>query len=146
MNDTVNRRNAIKKMAGAGTAAALGAGALTPVRADTYNFTNDQDQVEVVGGWLTSKKGNKHMPVVTVNRQGDLAVIKAVVKHPQTSRHHIEAIHLYDADRLLISTVQLHPSQSSPEATFYVRVPAGTRLIALGDCNLHGLWFTEFVA
>lgn len=133
-------------MAGVGAAAAVGAVATSTVRGDSYNFENDEDNVKVVGGWLTSPKGNKHMPVVTVNRDGDVARIHVQVKHPQGDSHHIEALHIYDADRILLSTVELHPEHSEPEATFVLYVKAGTPLIAVGGCNLHGIWFTEFKA
>jgi desulfoferrodoxin (superoxide reductase-like protein) len=147
MNESVNRRDALRKLAGVSAAATLGAVAgAGAARGDDYNFANASDGVQVAGGWLTSPRGNKHMPVVTVTRDGDLARIKLVVKHPQGRKHHVEELRLYDANRQLLSTVTLHPEQSRPEATFVLQVPAGTPLLAVGGCNLHGLWFTEFKA
>ncbi|MCD6337820.1 MAG: hypothetical protein J7M29_00360 [Verrucomicrobia bacterium] len=141
----INRREALKKVAVVGTAAAAAGAVAAKAQADVYNFANEEDQVEVVGGWLTSKKGNKHMPIVKVEREGDIATIAVEVKHPQGAMHHIEAVHLYDEDRLLIASAYFHPERSKPKATFALRVPQGAKLLAVGDCNLHGLWFTEFV-
>jgi desulfoferrodoxin-like iron-binding protein len=111
-----------------------------------YGEEPEVKTVEMDGGWLTAKDGDKHIPVVEVKREGERADITIAVLHPQGKSHHISAIRLYDDDRVLISTVELDATRSEPRAVFSLKVAAGTALFAVSDCNLHGLWVKAFTA
>ncbi len=96
------------------------------------------------GGWFTNPAGNKHMPVVSSLRHGDQVKISLEVRHPQAAAHHISNIRIYDADRIEIATLELHPTLSTPQGALLLRVPAGTNLYAVSNCNKHGLWYSAF--
>ena len=107
-----------------------------------------QDDVMMEGGWQYKELGyEKHIPVVDVTRDGDVAAIRVnVLKHPQTAEHHISTFKIYTAERIEITRCDLNPLTSVPEATFFLKVPEGTDLIATTDCNIHGLWMKKFKA
>ena len=130
MEDNMNRKNVL-------TAAAL---AVSTAALHASGSTSASNKVTLEGGWQTTGGVNKHMPLVSVQKVAGNTVINVVVKHPQSKAHHISAIRLYDGDRVLLSEQTLHAEASVPAATFTVNCPAGSSLIAVSDCNKHGLW------
>ena len=96
------------------------------------------------GGWFMAAGGNKHMPVVTSERRGEDAVVSFTVKHPQGAAHHIMNVRLFDENRVEIASVDFSPTLSTPQASMSLRLPAGTKLYAVSNCNKHGLWYSEF--
>jgi len=134
----MNRRSAIQA---ASVAAVAAAGAL---KAGEYTEAKNE-AVKLEGGWQYKElEYEKHIPEVTVSREEDVAVIDVMLKHPQTAEHHISTFKIYDENRIEISEFNLHPEISQLHATFYLRIPEGTGLIATSDCNIHGIWMKKF--
>jgi superoxide reductase len=135
----MNRRHAIS-MIGLSGLAASGTG----LNADDEG---NHESVKMEGGWQYKElEYEKHIPEVTVSREGEVAVITVQVKHPQTAEHHISTFKIYNENRIELTEFNLHPELSQPRATFYLKLPAETRLIATTDCNIHGIWMKKFQA
>ena len=129
----MNRRQALKLSA---AAVAATAGVMAG---------ENKEAVKLEGGWQYKElEYEKHIPVVEVKREGDLAAITVHVKHPQTAEHHISTFKIYNADRIEITRTDLDPVLSLPKTTFFIHVAEGTDLIATTDCNIHGIWMKKF--
>ncbi len=100
--------------------------------------------ITLTGGWQSRAGGDAHIPDVTVCREGELVRIGIVVRHVQTVAHHISAIRLYDHQRQELCGMSLHAALSVAEGLFVLRLPPGSVLFAVSDCNLHGLWMKRF--
>lgn len=133
----MNRRKSLKMTAAAAAGLAIAATA-----------QEKKDDVMMEGGWQFKELGyEKHIPVVDVKRDGEVAVITVnVLKHPQTAEHHISTFKIYTAERIEITRCELDPVMSVLETTFFLKIPEGTDLIATTDCNIHGLWMKKFKA
>lgn len=103
-----------------------------------------QDGPQEWGGWFTDTGGNKHMPVVTAKRNGDEVTVVIDVPHVQNAGHHISYVRIYTAKRVEIASAEFNTTLSTPRATMTLRLPEGTTLYAVSDCNKHGIWYTEF--
>jgi desulfoferrodoxin (superoxide reductase-like protein) len=131
----MNRRNLLKG------AAAVAFGGLLSTESSA---AQPQDGPQEWGGWFTDAQGNKHMPVVTTKRDGDAVSIAIHVPHVQNAGHHISYVRIYSAKRVEIASAEFHATMSTPGTTMTLRLPAGTTLFAVSDCNKHGIWYTEF--
>lgn len=134
MNGTISRKHML-----------MGVGAVASALVVLPATAKGEGESEVIlkGGWQSAVK-NKHIPVVEVRRVGDIATVRVEVKHPQKEDHHINAIRIYDANRLLLCEQTLNPTRSYPAATFELMLASGVELTAVSDCNLHGLWMKSF--
>ena len=141
MEESINRRSAIKYVAAATASASLGFAGVA------LASEGKKETAKIDGGWqYKDLEYEKHIPTVVVKREGDVAEISVEVKHPQGESHHISSVKIYDADRLEITRCDFAPEASVPKAVFYLKVKAGTELIATSDCNLHGIWMKSFKA
>lgn len=131
----MNRRNLLKG------AAAVAFGGLLSTESSA---AQTQDGPQEWGGWFTDASGNKHMPVVAAKRNGDEVSIVIDVPHVQNSGHHISYVRIYTAKRVEIASAEFNTTLSTPRATMTLRLPVGTTLYAVSDCNKHGIWYTEF--
>lgn len=138
--NTLPRRKILKVAA----ATALGATLVGESQAqDSQPATSNPEEW---GGWFMSAAGNKHMPVVTMVRNGDEVDLTLEIKHPQGAAHHISNVRIYDENRIEVATAQFNATLSTPRASMTLRLAAGTKLFAVSNCNKHGLWYTEFSA
>ena len=134
----MNRRKAVQM-------AALASLAATGVLPSGQYAEDTKEDVKLEGGWqFKDLTYEKHIPEVEVVREKDIAAISVHVKHPQTAEHHISTFKLYDENRIEITECNLHSEMSQPRATFYLKLPEGTKLIAISDCNIHGIWMKKF--
>jgi len=137
MEKPINRRSALKYLAAATAATSVG----TSVSA----AETKKEETKFDGGWQYKDLDyEKHIPVVSVERSGEIAVVTVEVKHPQNADHHISAFSLYTQDRIEITRCDLHPGMSVPKVAFQLKIKSGTELIATTDCNLHGIWMKRF--
>lgn len=89
----------------------------------------------------------KHVPVIQLGMENKetkkitVTVKIGVVEHPMAQEHYIEYIELF-IDGKSAGKAGLKPGDK-PEAKFEVEVPAGARITAREDCNIHGLWEGE---
>ena len=103
------------------------------------------------GDW----KGEKHVPVIEIAKNGDVWEIEASVgkeiAHPNTPEHHISWIELYFHPEngqfpFLLARAEF-ANHSDPLAEPFVKVRFKTeqkgKIYALSYCNLHGLWENE---
>lgn len=138
MESLMDRRNALKWAAAASMTAAAG------LRGNQYR-EGEAEAVKMEGGWQYKElEYEKHIPEVVVLWKEETAVVTMHVEHPQTAEHHISTFKIYDENRIEITEFNLHPEMSQPRASFYLRVPKGTKLIATSDCNIHGIWMKPF--
>jgi len=136
----MNRRKAIQYMAATAMVTAISANPLAAGQ-------GKKEDVKIDGGWQYKEmEYEKHVPEVSVVRDGDAAAITIQVKHPQGEFHHISTFKIYSEDRIEITRCDLNPTQSVPKATFNLNVKPGTALIATSDCNIHGIWMKPFKA
>jgi len=112
------------------------------------------------GDW----KGEKHVPVIEYEREGDLVKVKVQVgkeiPHPNTTEHHIKYIELYflpegenfvyhvgRAEFIAHGESTNGPNTSDvyaePIAYFVLKTKKKGKLYALSYCNIHGLWENE---
>ncbi|ACS90943.1 MULTISPECIES: class II SORL domain-containing protein [Thermococcus] len=112
------------------------------------------------GDW----KGEKHVPVIEYEKEGDLVKVKVQVgkeiPHPNTTEHHIKYIELYflpegenfvyqigRADFTAHGESTKGPNMSDiytePVAYFVFKTAKKGKLYALSYCNIHGLWENE---
>ncbi|NPA47076.1 MAG: superoxide reductase [Thermococci archaeon] len=103
------------------------------------------------GDW----KGEKHVPVIEYEREGDLIRVEVSVgkevPHPNTVEHHIAWIELYFQPEgsnfpVMIGRVAFtghDDPMTEPRAVFFFRTSRKGKLQALSYCNLHGLWENE---
>jgi desulfoferrodoxin-like iron-binding protein len=140
MDLKMNRRKAIQFMAATAMVTAISANPLAAGQ-------DGKKDVKLDGGWqYKDMEYEKHIPQVSVARDGESAEITVQVKHPQGEFHHISTFKIYSEDRIEITRCDLHPTQSVPKATFNLKVKPGTALIATTDCNIHGIWMKPFKA
>jgi|FLOH01.1.fsa_nt_gi desulfoferrodoxin-like iron-binding protein len=130
----MNRRNLLK-----GAAAVAFGGLLS-----TESSAQDPSGPQEWGGWFTDAAGNKHMPVVKVTREGEESTVVIDVPHVQNAAHHISYVRVYTENRIEVASAEFNTTLSTPRATMTLRLPAGTKLFAVSDCNKHGIWYTEF--
>lgn len=136
MEKSIDRRGALKYMGAAAIATSFSA---------SKAWGAEKEAVHYEGGWQFKDEGyEKHIPVVSVKQEGDVAAITVEVKHPQEKDHHISTFKIYDEDRIELTRCDLHPEMSTPKAVFYLRVKSGSELIATSDCNQHGIWMKRF--
>lgn len=92
----------------------------------------------------------KHTPYVECTREGER--VKVYVKvghyvpHPNDPDHFIEWIDILAQDRLPLARLSFSAVAADPEGTCYIKVDPGTKITALENCNLHGLWAWDVVA
>ena len=96
----------------------------------------------------------KHIPIINVpetivaGEPFDVTVEVGIIPHVMEEKHHIEWIELYLNDKKM-GRAELSLENKKAEATFTVKADkslAGkeSKLQALENCNIHGLW-EEFV-
>ncbi|MEM5815623.1 MAG: desulfoferrodoxin family protein [Candidatus Aenigmatarchaeota archaeon] len=109
-------------------------------------------------------KKEKHVPVIEIEKEENLALIRVTVgkeiPHPNTTEHHIKYIELlflpdneafvYNLGRVEFnahgeSTKGPNTSEIyvEPTALFKVKLNKKGTLIAIAYCNIHGLWKNE---
>lgn len=85
----------------------------------------------------------KHTPYLTAERDGDAVRVTVEVghwvAHPNQSDHFIEWIALM-ANDAPIARFDLSAVAVSPVVTTVLNLDAGTKLVAVESCNLHGVW------
>lgn len=91
----------------------------------------------------------KHTPVIYAPEKvskGELFEVMVEVgrymKHPNTTGHFIQWIELYSGNTLLGRT-EFVPEFSDPKVKILVLLKHEHPLIAIGRCNLHGIWSSE---
>ena len=94
----------------------------------------------------------KHVPFIDAPRSvkaGEpfsvTVEVGRVVPHPNTVEHHIAWIQLYalaEGSPALVNvgTFEFAPTYGAPKVTFPVMLQKTSTLLALGYCNIHGLW------
>ncbi len=95
-------------------------------------------------------KVESHTPKIEVPEEvkaGEPFTVKiSVGPHPNKVEHSIRWIELYFAEDgrtfnpVMISRVFFSPEYAEPEVVLKISVKKAGTLIALGYCNLHGLW------
>ena len=89
----------------------------------------------------------KHVPIIQLGAENKetkkitITVKIGEVEHPMIKEHYIKYIELY-IDNKSVGKVDLKPGDK-PEAKFEVEVPAGGRITAREECNVHGVWEGE---
>ena len=103
------------------------------------------------GDW----KGEKHVPVIEVNRSEKGYVVNVHVgkeiPHPNTPEHHIGWIELYFKPEgsefpVMVGRADFtsHGDMATePMASFTLNTDKKGKLIAISYCNIHGLWENE---
>jgi len=102
------------------------------------------------GDW----KGEKHVPVIEYEREGDLVKVEVSVgkeiAHPNKPEHNISWIQLWFHPEggmpVLVgqATFDGHDDPlTEPRVVFFFRTNKKGKLYALSYCNLHGLWESE---
>ena len=88
----------------------------------------------------------KHVPFVATAREGDVVTITVevghYVAHPNMPDHWIDLIEIV-ANGAPIATYNFAAGVVAPKVTAVATLDAGTKVIAWGRCNLHGLWAAE---
>ena len=85
-----------------------------------------------------------HVPYIKIpsgivsGREYEIEVEVGRLAHPMLPEHHINYISLYKGDKL-VGQVKINPGDR-PQAKFKVSIEKGTKLRALTECNMHGLW------
>jgi len=94
----------------------------------------------------------KHLPVIECPdkvKKGERFEVKVHVgketPHPNTKDHHIEFVQLYakeDGEKPVMDVAQARfgPTYCEPVTTFTVMLEKSADLIAVEQCNIHGLW------
>ncbi len=84
---------------------------------------------------------DKHTPIVTVAREGDISTVTInVSKHPQTAEHFIDGVELRDEKKAKIFTSTIIPVSGVSIVVCKLKLPVGTKLTALSHCNKHGYY------
>lgn len=104
------------------------------------------------GDW----KGEKHVPVLSVEKNGENFLITAEVgkeiAHPNTLEHHIAWIKVYyQADgskpvEIASTNFSAHGESNAltnPKVVVSLKATEGGKLYAQSYCNIHGLWESE---
>ena len=122
--------------------------------------------IEMITGTIRSGdwKGEKHVPVIEYEREGDLVKVRVQVgkeiPHPNTTEHHIRYIELYflpEGENFIFHVGRAEftahgestngPNTSGvytePIAYFVLKTKKQGKLYALSYCNIHGLWENE---
>lgn len=81
--------------------------------------------------------GEKHLPVLTIMKEGVVKVEVGAVPHPMTPEHHIAFVYVETENGGLCKMLK-----DKPVAEFCV---GECNVVAVYEyCNLHGLWKIEF--
>lgn len=103
------------------------------------------DDIDAVGDFE-----KKHTPYVECTREGDRVRVYVkvghYVSHPNTPDHFIEWIDILADGQLPLARLSFSAVAADPEGTVYLNVDPGTKLTALENCNLHGVWAWDVVA
>lgn len=95
---------------------------------------------EAVEEWKNDPE-DKHTPIVTVVREGDISTITInVSKHPQTAEHFIDGVELRDEKKAKIFSSTIIPVSGVSIVVCKLKLPVGTKLTALSHCNKHGIY------
>jgi len=88
----------------------------------------------------------KHTPFIDAARDGDAVTVTVsvghYVAHPNTADHFINYIELL-ANHVPIARFDLSAVAVDPKVTAVLRLDAGTKLMAVASCNMHGVWAAE---
>lgn len=91
----------------------------------------------------------KHTPYVACERDGDKVRVTIKVghyfPHPNVADHFIEWVAVYAADAP-VARFDFSAVATDPEVTCVLNVEAGTPIVAMESCNLHGLWTATTIA
>lgn len=100
----------------------------------------EEKPAEAVEEWKNDPE-DKHSPVVTVTREGDVSTVTInVSKHPQTAEHFIDGVELRDDKKAKIFTATILPVSGVSIVVCKLKLAAGTKLTALSHCNKHGYY------
>lgn len=80
--------------------------------------------------------GEKHIPVIIKEENGEHVVKVGSVEHPMSEEHHIMFIEAISPDKQYITRKYLQPGEK-PELKLECKC---SHLIARALCNIHGLW------
>jgi superoxide reductase len=85
----------------------------------------------------------KHTPFVTLESAGDLVTVSVKVghevAHPNGPDHYITSIEIYSGT-VPLARFDLTPQTAYPTVSVVAALPAGTPIMAVAHCNLHGFW------
>lgn len=91
----------------------------------------------------------KHTPFLSCERVDDRVIVDVKVghwvPHPNMPDHFIQWIDVL-ADDLPVARFAMSAVAADPSCRCVLNVETGTRISAVENCNLHGLWFAETVA
>lgn len=112
--------------------------------APIFGGINRVEDIEAAGDFE-----KKHTPYVVCERVGDRVVVDVTVghwvPHPNVPDHFIQWIDVL-ADDLPVARLQFSAVAADPAGRCVINVEPGTRIAAIENCNLHGLWIAETVA
>lgn len=80
--------------------------------------------------------GEKHIPVITKDENGDYVVKIGSVEHPMTEEHHIMFIEAVSTDKQYLTRKYLQAGEK-PEIKLECKC---SNLVVRAYCNIHGLW------
>jgi superoxide reductase len=88
----------------------------------------------------------KHVPYITVTRDGDKVTITVevghYVTHPNLPDHWIDYLEIYAKDAA-IATYNFAAGVVAPKITAVAMLDPGTKVMVSARCNLHGVWVAE---
>jgi len=93
----------------------------------------------------------KHIPQIVVVKEcglipggscTDVHVRVGEIEHVMQADHYIRYIDYY-VDRSFVARTWLSPEACHPAAGLHLKVSAGSSIIALENCNVHGNWMSE---
>lgn len=88
----------------------------------------------------------KHTPYLAATREGDSVTLTVevghYVSHPNTADHWIDSIELR-VEGAPIASFHFAAAAVAPSVVTIALLDAGTRVQAIGRCNLHGSWAAE---
>lgn len=91
----------------------------------------------------------KHTPHIVCERDGDRVRVHVEVghyfPHPNVPDHYIEWVMVYAAGAPVMR-FDFSAVATEPHVSCTLNVDPGTPIIAMENCNLHGLWVAETVA
>ncbi len=128
----MNKREFLK-LAGAASVMTVVA---TGLRADPKKVTEEE--------WHLDPE-DKHTPVVSFVRTGDLVEIKMdVTLHPQTAEHFIDEVRVHDEKRAVLFSSVILPVTGVSYVVCKLKAAEGTKLTAVSHCNKHGVYRADF--
>ncbi len=88
----------------------------------------------------------KHTPFIECQRVGDVCNVTVAaghyVAHPNQADHWFEYIELY-ANEVPVARFEFAAAVVSPQVECALMLDAGTKLTAMANCNLHGVWAAD---